>query len=106
MIVGKLCQLLREEFTLDWRALTGRILTAPLPRGSASRLRARLLGLAGLTIGERSLIMSRLVVIGGKGSWRNVQMGAGCFVNEDCVFDATAPIVIGNDVNLGHGVLI
>jgi len=106
MIGAKLLQTLGEEFTVEWRAPLGRLLVAPLPRGSASRLRARLLRTVGLAVGERTLIMSSFTLTGGKGSWRNLRIGSGCFINEDCVFDATAPIVLGNEVNLGHGVLI
>jgi acetyltransferase-like isoleucine patch superfamily enzyme len=46
------------------------------------------------------------MLIGGHGATRRLQIGADCFINQDCVFDATAPILIGENVNLGHGVLI
>jgi acetyltransferase-like isoleucine patch superfamily enzyme len=72
----------------------------------APRSRARLLAVAGLAVGERTLVMSRFRLIGGSGASRNLSIGTDCFVNQDCVFDATAPIDIGRDVNLGHGVLI
>jgi maltose O-acetyltransferase len=50
--------------------------------------------------------MSSFMLIGGRGATRRLRIGANCFVNQDCVFDATAPIEIGDNVNLGHGVLI
>lgn len=91
---------------MDVHAAMGRALVAPLPRGAASRTRARLLRLAGHTIGDRTLLMSSFRLVGGHGAARRLEIGSDCFINQDCVFDATAPIVIGNDVNLGHGVLI
>ena len=106
MIANKLAVLLRDEFSFDARAAIGRMLIAPLPPGSASRLRTGLLRATGLSIGDRTLVMSRLTVIGGKNAWRNLVIGADCFINQECVFDATAPIVIGDNVAFGHGVLI
>lgn len=103
---NKLAMLLREELDVNARSLLGRALTAPLPRGAFSRLRARLLRASGLAVGDRTLLMSSLMVVGGRGAWGNLQIGTDCFINQDCVFDATAPIVIGENVNLGHGVLI
>jgi maltose O-acetyltransferase len=65
-----------------------------------------MLRLSGHSIGERTLLMSSFILSGGRGAVDRLEIGADCFINQDCVFDATAPIVIGNNVNLGHGVLI
>ncbi len=106
-VVGKLLHVLGEELVgMDWRAAIGRVLIAPLPRGAASRTRARLLRLVGHSIGDRTLLMSSFMLIGGRGAARRLTIGADCFINQDCVFDATAAIEIGENVNLGHGVLI
>jgi len=35
-----------------------------------------------------------------------VSIGARCFINQGCVFDASAPIEIGDDVAIGHQVLL
>jgi maltose O-acetyltransferase len=103
----KLLNVVAEERAgMDLGATTGRALVALLPRGGASRTRARLLRLAGHSIGDRTLVMSSFMLVGGHGAARRLEIGTDCFINQDCVFDATAPIVIGNDVNLGHGVLI
>jgi serine acetyltransferase len=105
--LAKLVHLLREELLgMDFQAAVGRSLIAPLPRGAASRTRCRLLRLAGHSIGDRTLLMSSFMLIGGHGAARRLQIGTDCFINQDCVFDATADIVIGDNVNLGHGVLI
>ena len=105
--IQKLAGVLSEEVIgTDLRAAIGRLLVAPLPRGAASRTRARLLRLVGHSIGDRTLLMSSFMLIGGRGATGRLVIGADCFINQDCVFDATAPIVIGENVNLGHGVLI
>ena len=96
-----------EELTgVSGRAVAARLLTAVLPTGGAARLRALLLRACGLAVGERTLIMSSLTVIGGREAWGNVRIGPDCFINDGCVLDATAPIDIGADVNFGQGVLI
>jgi acetyltransferase-like isoleucine patch superfamily enzyme len=103
----KLVDVLREELVgMDVRAALGRLLVAPLPRGAGSRTRARLLRFAGHSIGDRTLVMSSFMLVGGRGATRRLEIGADCFVNQDCIFDATARIVVGDNVNLGHGVLI
>jgi maltose O-acetyltransferase len=104
---SKLSRVLHEELVgMDGRAVLGHLLIAPIPPGAASRLRARLLRLAGLRIGDRTLLMASFSLIGGRGSWRNLTIGADCFINQGCVFDATAPIDIGDNVNFGQGVLV
>jgi acetyltransferase-like isoleucine patch superfamily enzyme len=102
----KLLAFLGEEMWFDRRAFAGRLLTAPLPDGSAPRVRARLLRACGLAIGDRTLLMSTPIVVGGREAWGNVTLGADCFINQACVFDATAPIVVNDNVNFGYGVLL
>jgi maltose O-acetyltransferase len=98
---------LRDELGgVEPRASLARLVTAPLPRGGLSRTRTAVHRLLGLSIGDGTLLVSSLAVIGGRGSWRNVSIGSNCFINQGCVLDATAPIEIGNDVNFGHDVLV
>jgi maltose O-acetyltransferase len=104
--VGKVAYVTYEELNFDVRAVVGRLLTAPLPRGAASRLRARVLRLTGMTIGDGTLLLANISVIGSRGSWRNVTIGRQCFINDGCTFDAAGPIELGDEVNLGQGVLI
>jgi maltose O-acetyltransferase len=104
--VGKVAFVASEELNFDVRAVIGRVLTAPLPRGAASRLRARILRVSGMTIGDGTLVLSNFSVIGSRGCWRNVTIGRRCFINDGCVFDAAGAIELGDEVNLGQGVLI
>jgi acetyltransferase-like isoleucine patch superfamily enzyme len=62
--------------------------------------------LVGVSIGPRTLLMSCLRISGGAGAARRVHIGADCFINEDCVIDATADVHVGNEVNFGQGVLL
>lgn len=106
-MVRKFLHVTREEVSgIEPRAIVARLLVGLLPRGAAARLRARLLRLTGLAVGDRTLLTAEVTVIGGRGSWRNLTIGEDCYINQGCVFDATAPITIGNHVAFGHGVLV
>jgi acetyltransferase-like isoleucine patch superfamily enzyme len=103
----KLRSLVEEEFfAVDWRVAVLGILLAALPAGAAARVRARAARAMGITVGSRTLLTDRFGLVGGRGSSRRLRIGMDCYVNGGCVFDATAPITIGNNVSLGHGVLI
>ena len=107
MDLQKPVRALRDEAaSLDGRWFLARVLIAFLPSGAAGRLRASLLRTAGLAVGERTLVASPFTLIGGRRASRNLTIGSDCYVNDACVFDATAPITIGDNVSLGHGVLI
>lgn len=103
----RLRTVLGEELgVLDWRALLARWLMMPLPTGSAHRLRAALLRLGGTSVGEGTVVMGSIAFSGGRGAAANVHIGRRCLINQGCVLDATAPIDIGDEVALGHEVLI
>ncbi len=91
---------------VDLRYLFGRALVVGLPAGTAPRVRTELLRLAGLRIGRRTLLMSPFRLLGGRHASGNLEIGSDCFINAECLFDATAPIVVGDHVAFGHGVLI
>jgi acetyltransferase-like isoleucine patch superfamily enzyme len=50
--------------------------------------------------------MSSFGLIGGANASSRLIIGADCFINCNCMFDAAAPIEIGERVSLGEGVLI
>jgi maltose O-acetyltransferase len=105
--VDRVRDALRAEYVgMDVRASLARVVVAPLPRGAACRTRAQLMRLVGVSIGPRTLVMSSLRISGGAGAARRVHIGADCFINEDCVIDATADVHIGDEVNFGQGVLV
>jgi acetyltransferase-like isoleucine patch superfamily enzyme len=103
----KFMQRAREELaSADLRCVVGNALVAPIPSGSAGRVRAHLLRAVGFRIGPRTLIMSAFTVIGGSAASTRLAIGSDCFLNHGCVFDAAAEIDIGDRVSLGVGVLI
>jgi acetyltransferase-like isoleucine patch superfamily enzyme len=54
--------------------------------------------IAGLTVGKSTVLSS--VYVGG----RRLTIGDGCFVNRRCLFDASAEIVLEDNVFLSYGV--
>lgn len=63
-------------------------------------LRKLFLRLVGTQLGPHSTFYGGGYVYG-----RGLSSGACCFVNRDCYFDLTAPISLGADVVVGHGVM-
>lgn len=81
-------------------------LAGVLPPYTSGWLRIRLLRAGGLTIGEHTGIGGRLWVAGGPRPGSRLQIGARCFLNDACRFDVSAPVVIGDNVYLGHEVAV
>ena len=98
---------MREELLgLDPLAGAGLLLARLLPDGSTQRLRCELLNFFGFSIGRGTLVASPFRLTGGRGARRNLTIGRRCYINQGCVFDAVAPIDIGDEVAFGHEVLI
>jgi acetyltransferase-like isoleucine patch superfamily enzyme len=81
-------------------------LTAVIPWYVGMRLRARLLRFAGIRIGRGTTIWGKVLVAGSDNPARNLTIGKQCHINGGCQFDVSAPIVIGDNVTLGHEVLM
>jgi maltose O-acetyltransferase len=77
-----------------------------LPTYAFGAVRLRLLRLGGIRIGPGSGVGGAVRVAGGASPARNLTLGADCFVNDGCRFDASAPITIGDGVYLGHDVAV
>jgi len=67
-----------------------------------NRLRARLLRACGNSLGAGTTVKSRCTIAGDV----PIRVGSDCFISYRCVFDARAPIVIGDRVNVANGVTI
>ena len=52
------------------------------------------------------MLAAPFTLSGGREARRNLKIGSRCYINQGCVFDALAPIEIGDDVAFGHDVLI
>jgi maltose O-acetyltransferase len=69
-------------------------------------VRLRLLRAAGVTVGEGTGVGGRLWIAGGVRPASRLVIGAGCFVNDGCRFDVSAPVTIGDGAHLGHDVAL
>lgn len=65
------------------------------------RLRPRLLRRCGMNVGSGTMILSRCLFSDNK-----VSFGRNCFVNTQVLFDASAPITIGDSVQLAYRVTL
>jgi acetyltransferase-like isoleucine patch superfamily enzyme len=98
---------LREELSgLDPLASAGLTLARLLPEGNLQRLRVHVLNAFGFSIGRGTLLDSSFTLTGQRDARRNLKIGVMCYINRGCVFDALAPIDIGDEVSFGHEVLI
>lgn len=75
-----------------------------LPQYTFGWLRLALLRLAGIAIGPESSFGGRTRIAGGARPAERLTIGARCFLNDGCRFDVSAPVVLGDDVFVGHDV--
>lgn len=87
--------------TMVWIATR---ITGALPPFVAVRLRSRLLRLAGLSLGRGATLIGRIWIAGGPRPRANLVIGEMTFVNDGVRFDTSAPIIIGNHVDIAHDV--
>lgn len=77
-----------------------------LPLRSSGDLRARLLRLAGFSVGEGTRINGHLKISGPWGLLRRLAIGRYCVIESDCVLDLSEQLSIGDGATIGPGVLI
>ena len=105
--MSSLAQIIREEASpLPVRLQWANGLMAAWPLGAGVRARVRLYRIAGLSIGPRTLIAGPIQFGMTGNPCRNVTVGAGCFLNSPLFIDAAGPVSIGDNVSLGHHVVI
>jgi len=105
--MSKITQLLHEETEgLHGRLLLARLLTAPLPLHTGSRVRALALRLAGFRIGHGTLLWGMPTITGPGDLYSRLTVGRSCWFNVGCMLDLGAPITIGDRVALGHKVML
>jgi maltose O-acetyltransferase len=95
-----------EVRDLQPRKLFVQLLVRLLPRLSFCRLRAIIYRLAGPTIGEGTVILGAVDLRGEAGAAKRLTIGKRCMINTPCFFDLNAAIVLGDDVNLAHHVVL
>jgi maltose O-acetyltransferase len=77
-----------------------------LPDGVGPRIRAGIYRLFGITVGPATLIFGP-IGFGWYGEpFRNLTIGSRCYINRKVFIDATAPVTIGDNVTLGHDVMM
>jgi maltose O-acetyltransferase len=67
--------------------------------GIGRRLRRELLKLLGSHFGPGTFVKGGGYIYGG-----GLTTGSQCFINRNCYFDLSGPIILGNNVVVGHGV--
>lgn len=103
----KLARVVREELGgFHLRLLLAQMLLKPLPVHVGSRIRVYILRLAGFQIGPGCVMWGTPTITGGSDLYRKLIIGQGCWFNIDCFFDLQAPIIIGDQVAIGHEVMI
>lgn len=88
------------------RLMLAQLIMAPIPPYAGSRLRARLLALAGFDIGKGTVFWGRLTITGSGNLYQRLHIGDSTWVNDGCHLDLEAPIYIGDRVSIGHQVLL
>jgi maltose O-acetyltransferase len=77
-----------------------------LPLRASAELRARLLRLAGFSVGKGVRINGPLKISGPRGLLERLQIGDETFIDADCVLDLSEKMTIGSRVTIEPGVLM
>jgi carbonic anhydrase/acetyltransferase-like protein (isoleucine patch superfamily) len=96
----------RELAGLHPRLLLVDLFIRLLPHMSFGSLRRALYRLGGISIGRSTLIAGRMHLIGPGAMQRRLRIGARCFFTTPLFADLTADITIGDDVTIGHHVVL
>lgn len=102
-----LIKVLQEEVDeIHFRLLLARLLLAPWPPYTGSRLRTATLRALGFNIGTGTLFWGMPIITGKGNIYNRLEIGTSCWINVSCFFDLGAPIKIHNNVSFGQQVLI
>jgi maltose O-acetyltransferase len=105
--IAKLQRVAGEELDgVHPRLLVARMLAAPLPRYAGSRLRTRLLRLAGFRIGHGTVMWDMPIITGSGDLYHRLTIGELCRINIGCVFELGEQIMVGDYVGFGHQVMV
>ncbi len=103
----KLRQVLHEELEgVHPKLQLARLALALLPPFVGSRLRVRVLRLAGLQIGNGTVMWGLPTILGSDNLSTQLLIGEGCWFNVGCLLDVNADLMIGDRVALGQEVMI
>ena len=103
----KLATIAKEELKeIHLKFLLVKLILNFIPKYAGSRLRVRLLRLAGFKIDKSTFLSGTPTIAGSEAFYDNLLIGEDCYININCHFDVSAPITIGDGVSIGHSVLI
>jgi maltose O-acetyltransferase len=104
---GKVARLLRDELgPIQPRLLLAHLIAGLIPAYVGGRVRTRILRAIGLQIGKSTLIMGAPRIHGAGDIRSQLTIGERGMINIGCFFDLNQPIWIGDNVSLGHEVMI
>lgn len=86
------------------RVMTG--LTRLLPPLAGNRIRTALMRCGGVAIGHGTVLGGTLDVRGGVGAGKRLTIGVHCWINSGLTVDASAEVVIGDQVSIGQDVIV
>lgn len=105
--VSRAAEVLREDLAaVHPRLVLAQAVSGWLPPLAFTRVRTALFRWSGVQIGEGVILGGRLSVVGSDDPAARLSIGHRCFVNEGCLLDVTAGIVIEPDVALAQRVMI
>lgn len=99
--------MLKEEIApINPRVLLVRILTGMIPRYAGSRIRTHMLRISGINIGHGTVIWETPMMHGDGDILSRLSIGNRVAINIGCFFDLNDQIHIGDQVGIGHEVMI
>jgi maltose O-acetyltransferase len=105
--LAKIWRVLCDEVTgLHPRLQAFTIAQSFLPKRQSGRSRARLFAMAGFRVGEDTLLEGCPRITGQSGLEAKLTIGKGCTIGDECVFDLTELVTIGDQVTLSPGTMI
>lgn len=105
-LAGRLGKVWREDTReFHFRMVLANALLFFLPHLCFNRLRTAIYRLLGIRLGPRTLVLGRMELEGGC-PWRKFAVGSDCRINTPFYVDLNAPVTIGNNVGIGHHVVL